>query len=115
MRYILMAAFIALFVTNARAQESQQSVFCDTQDQVTAVVEYGEEAIAVINKKMPQACAQYNARFYRGDAVETVKVDGKLWDIIPVIILSVGYRAVTPTKQWTALRSMLVEVSQGGR
>lgn len=93
------------------AQETQQSVFCDKQDQVTAVIEYGEEAIAAINKKMPQACAEMTARFYRGDTAETVKVDGKLWDIVPVILISVGRRIVQPTEQWTALQSMLIEAT----
>lgn len=39
----------------------------------------GVQAIGIINRKMPQACAEFNASFVWGDIAETVKVDGKLF------------------------------------
>jgi hypothetical protein len=109
LHYASLGAFLILFATNAKAQEVQQTIFCDRQDEIVAIVNYGEAAIAIINRKLPQACGEFNARFLRGDIVETVKVDGKLWDITPVMILSVGTRVVTPTPQWAAFKSLLVE------
>ena len=52
-----------------------------------------------------------HATYYAGKPVDTVKAGGKLWDIVPVMLVGAGQGSITPAEQWTALESALVEAT----
>ena len=57
---ILSFAFVIIWGA-AHAQETQTTMFCDTQDEITAIVESDPGSVALINKAVPHACAQLSA------------------------------------------------------
>lgn len=104
---------LVLVISSPACAETSQLTFCDTPDEIAAVTIYGHEAIPVINAKFPNACTTLVIAYIRGDRVETVKADGKLWDITPVLIYGVGWYAkpVNPVEQWVSFTSLLVEAN----
>lgn len=75
MRYILMAAFIAFFVTNARAHPVMgRGVVCDTPTQVAEYITLkgGDAALETINAKEKNACELLLVAFEKGNIVTTM-------------------------------------------
>jgi hypothetical protein len=118
LHYALLALFILLFVSTAKAQETRQAIFCDTPNEISIVTEVGDDAVLVINKTFEDACVSLVGTFVRGKPTETIKARGKLWDITPVFLYAVGWGITPvphPVEQWAAFSSPLIEAAWDGR
>ena len=116
---VLLWCFLVVLPAQGMAQEADMGIFCDTQDQITAVVEYDneEEAVNIINATFPNACSKVAALFHRGKVQATVRGGNFLYDITPVRVVGIGENVgrLIPVAQgmtqWTAFRSLSVEAS----
>ena len=108
-------AFYLMFIQGAFAQEIDTGVFCDTEDEVTAVFESDDlkAAVGLINKTDPSACMDATVRLFRGKKTKTVRSGDGLIDIVPILIVGVGdethMRPVPPLQQWAGFTSLLIE------
>jgi hypothetical protein len=109
----LLAAFLIWALNWPAWAETNQLTFCDRQDEITAVAEYGDDAVDIINATFPNACTTLVGTYVQGKTVDTVRARETLLDIVPVLIYGVGWgnKPVEPVEQWVALVSPLVEVT----
>jgi hypothetical protein len=96
--------------------KTDTAIFCDTRDEITAVVEMDDwqDAMRTINKHNPTACGEIDeAVYFQGKRVVTIRTVKGLYDIRPVFLVGANDTPIPkPMVQWGAFESKLTEVKQ---
>lgn len=110
---------VCLWIPHAHAQAIQEGYFCDTSNEVQAILQMDnpQEALAQINASIPDACGYAPVKFWRGKTLKYITSGLKTYAIAPIWVLAQKGRygwmswPMENHVQWSAFSTNLIDVT----